>query len=255
MRRLKEIQDFLSDVPGPSPWYLAAMGPNIEGYKTDWLDGEKFTKLKRTGKQNKSFTGKTVLLINDRPRLILDFQCYVQKMEDNNLLIWYEQTDDKTAENLEIRILLIDLNKLEDIDSPDNIAEKLNQNNKVGFIGQVISEFSIDKNLDFGIHDIEVPNDLKEIDEFLIFAKSVSNGQESNYWDKMSLALYIVNFKEHKVEIVPQDWFNNGNFDFMYQWPTRVKREPKTNRIFGDGFRIGGFKLTKNNRQIKKWYN
>src|SRR5690606_32752721 len=107
-------------------------------------------------------TGKTVLLINDRPRLILDFQCYVQKMEDNNLLIWYEQTDDKTAENLEIRILLIDLNKLEDIDSPDNIAEKLNQNNKVGFIGQVISEFSIDKNLDFGIHDIEVPNDLTE---------------------------------------------------------------------------------------------
>ena len=254
MRRLKEIQNFLSDVPGPSPWYLANLGPDIEGYKTEWLDGEKFTKLKRTGKQNKSYTGKTVLLINDKPRLILDFQCYVQKTAENNLLIWYEQTDDKNTEKLEIKILLIDINKLSDIDDPDKISEKLNQNNKVGYIGNLISEFSIDKKLEFGTHEIQVPFDLKEIDEFLILAKSVSNGQESNYWDKMSLALYVVNFKKHTVKIVPQDWFNKGNFDFMYQWPTRVKRETKTNRIFGDGFRIGAFKLTKDNRQIKKWY-
>lgn len=256
MTDIKDIQVFLKEVPGPSPWYLTSYGPKFENHKTEWLDGEKFTRLKRTGKQNKNYTGKTILLINNKVKAILDFQCYVLKTGAAEFLVWYEQTDNENATGgLNIIIFLFDIEHLLPIESPDDIAKLLNQNNKIGFLGKCDAKLIIKTNLTFGTHKLIVPDEFKAFKEILILAKSSAEGQESNFWDKMSLSLFIVNFENETVEVIPQEWFNNGSFDFMYQWPTRIKREIKSNRVYGDGIRIGAFRLTDDNKNIDKWFN
>jgi hypothetical protein len=256
MRDIKSIQNFLDDVPGPSPWYLVSKGPRFENTKTEWLDGEKFAKSKMTGRHNENYTGKTVLLLNSELKLIFDFQCYVLKVDNSKLLVWYEQTDkQKAIEDLSVKLFLIDIDKLQTITFPDNVVKTLNQNQKIGITGKPLAELTISTTLEFGIHKLSVPKEFKSCEEILILAKSSAMGQETNYYDKMSLSLFILNFQKETVEIFPQDWFNNGAFDFMYQWPTRLRRDKETNQIFGDGIRIGTFKLSDNKREIEKWYD
>lgn len=255
MNDIQTIQNFLRDIPGPSPWYLVSNGPKFDSFETKWIDGEKFTKLKWTGKQNKNYTGKTVLLLDNAVKMIFDFQCYVQKIDKTKFLVWYEQTDkDLATTELSIQLLIVDILQLQTINQPDEIVSMLNQNNKVGFIGEAVSKLTVNTTLDFGIHLLTVPNDFKNLGEILILANSNAVGQETNYWDKMSLSLFILNFKGESLEIIPQDWFNKGSFDFGYQWPARIKKDESTGDIYGDGIRIGAFKLSKNKKDIECWY-
>ena len=69
----------------------------------------------------------------------------------------------------------------------------------------------------------------------------------------MCSAIFAFNFKTATVEVIPQDWFNNGQYDFGYQWITRVGRDSKTKRIFGEGIRLGFFRLDETGRNIEKW--
>ena len=256
MNTLKEIQSFLDDIPGPSPWYLVGNGPSFSNVDLKWMDREKFTKIKKYGHHNQSYVGKTVLLINEEVKMILDFQCYVQKVSEEHALIWFEQVDeDNSNEDLDIVLLLIDLPHLSTIHNPDDLVKTLNRKNKIGFIGIPTAKLTIRTNMEFGMHSVQIPQEFKSFGEILILAKSKADGQQSNYWDKMSLALFILNCETETLEIVAQDWFNNGAFDFMYQWATRIKREPNSKRIYGDGIRIGAFKLTADKRQVEKWYN
>jgi len=50
--------------------------------------------------------------------------------------------------------------------------------------------------------------------------------------------------------VYPQDWFNHGNFDFGYQWLTRIARDTETGEITGDGIRIELFALDDSYRQL-----
>ena len=53
--------------------------------------------------------------------------------------------------------------------------------------------------------------------------------------------------------LLPQKWFNEGNYDFGYQWITRVERNKKTGRIVGEGIRLGNFELDSTSTQIGRW--
>jgi hypothetical protein len=55
------------------------------------------------------------------------------------------------------------------------------------------------------------------------------------------------------VQVLPQPWFNSTQFDVGKQWITRIARDPVTHRIIGDGFRIPGFCLTEDGRQLEAW--
>ncbi len=53
--------------------------------------------------------------------------------------------------------------------------------------------------------------------------------------------------------MVPQDWYNEGRYDFGYQWVTRVARLPNGGAIVGEGIRLGVFRLNGSNRWIAEW--
>ena len=70
--------------------------------------------------------------------------------------------------------------------------------------------------------------------------------------DKMARAIFAFDWLKSQVEVIPQDWFNTGNYDFGYQWISRVAR-CSDGSIVGDGIRLGRFELDETNRRIKKW--
>jgi hypothetical protein len=55
--------------------------------------------------------------------------------------------------------------------------------------------------------------------------------------------LYILKPRSGKVEVWPLDWWNNGDFDFGYEWITHVARDPATKNIVGAGVRIYPFMM------------
>jgi hypothetical protein len=98
------------------------------------------------------------------------------------------------------------------------------------------------------------PKPINQIDELLILGHS-SEITDAPCPEKNNCSLIIVHPKDSNFEIIPQDWFNKGTFDYGYQWISRVAREPKTGRIIGEGVRLGIFKLDKSMRNIDKWIN
>jgi hypothetical protein len=68
----------------------------------------------------------------------------------------------------------------------------------------------------------------------------------------MSRAIFAFDWLHHRVEVLPQDWFNQGNYDFGYQWIIRVARRTD-GTIVGDGIRLGSFELDETNRRVKNW--
>jgi hypothetical protein len=56
-----------------------------------------------------------------------------------------------------------------------------------------------------------------------------------------------------EIAFYPQDWFNQGDYDFGYQWPTVVAREHHSDCVVGSGFRIGVFELDRSLRNVARW--
>jgi hypothetical protein len=94
---------------------------------------------------------------------------------------------------------------------------------------------------------------MQELDELLVLVHSTAGGATSNYADDMRLRLWIVRPVDGTVDVVPQDWFNHGAYDFDYQWVTRVAREPGTGRIVGEGVRLSPFALDDSYRRVAEW--
>jgi len=117
-----------------------------------------------------------------------------------------------------------------------------------------LAEFTCFSTLQPGKHDLnEVPPLFADVGEILVLADYCPDGKPSNNFDHMCRAIFAFGFSENEVEVVPQDWFNNGAYDFGYQWITRVARDPETRRILGEGIRLGFFRLDATFRSVEEW--
>lgn len=68
------------------------------------------------------------------------------------------------------------------------------------------------------------------------------------------LKLLLIQPGDRIVDVVPKDWFNQGEWDFDYQWVTQVVRDPADGRIVGVGIRLGLSRLDETMRQIDRWH-
>ena len=94
---------------------------------------------------------------------------------------------------------------------------------------------------------------MHEIDELLVLADSTANLAARDYWMQMHLTIWIIRPRDRTVDVVPQDWFNQGNYDFAYQGVRRVARDSNSGRIVGEGVRLDAFVLDESNRRVAKW--
>jgi hypothetical protein len=229
-----ELPDFLRMAPGPSPWYLRNALPLMTSPgMLRWVDA---------GHDGITFLSTP----DDKVFAVFDMYCYVLTMARNRFLVWYQRKVQPGSLG-DLVLTVIDTDKLEAIDDTQSaMSEMKSQKIRIFQNGGNLSSFQISNSLSEGPHEIRIPDEFKELDELLILASSSAIIKR--------LCIFHVKPKIDSVEVVPQDWFNEGSFDFGYQWPTRVARNPQTGRVFGEGFRLGVFLLDDTLRGVSKWY-
>jgi hypothetical protein len=231
--------------PGPSPWYLRAPWAPLRTSQGTWMwgfyDGPKLAGLSYL----KTPSEKAVLL--------LDFNFYVLPLLKDRVLLWYEsgrEPEASTPARITFLILVLsDLRPLTDLDVV--AAEMRSKKERILFEGGSPVSYEYSSNVSAGSHTLAPPAPFLELPEILVLA---DYGPETgNHFDKMFRAIFAFDFKARRVSVIPQRWFNEGSYDFGYQWITRVQREEKTGRIIGEGIRLGNFRLDQSATQIQEW--
>ncbi len=220
-----EVEELLRSIAGPSPWYLRdEFVMRSEGTLT-WKEHP---------------NGVTILTDeSDRIYMAVHFGVYFLQPHPNQALVWYIEQSSLTA-----KILLIDIDSLNEIEfSEGDIPDPIQ------FDGNTISEFSFACSRPGEEFDIDVPAEFSKFEELILIGEMKPFGDS----DQPSRGLFITDLVAGHVKIVPQDWYNKGNYDFGYQWITRVARDPVTKKLFGEGIRLGFFQLDDTGRQVQEW--
>lgn len=233
-------------VPGPSPWYLrgpwATLSKSLSEWKWEFCEEPKLAGL--SGLLNPQ--GKTVLL--------LDFGLYVSSLPGDRLLVWYEsrRERDRTTEVPRITFIILQLHALQPYGDASAVAEEMRAaKRRISFDGGNPVDFEFCTEVSEGCYSVSPPAAFQVLPKTLVLA---DYGFEIvNHFDKMFRAIFAFDFKTGRVSVMPQKWFNEGSYDFGYQWITRVQRELKTGQIVGEGIRIGNFRLDPSATQIQDW--
>jgi hypothetical protein len=106
----------------------------------------------------------------------------------------------------------------------------------------ILAETRVSAALPAGTYDHVFPDVMQEAAELLVLAVPELD----------RLALYVIHPSHGRIEVYPQDWFNQAKLDYGYQWVTRVVREPSTGQIQGDGIRIDPFVLDATYRRLAR---
>lgn len=120
-------------------------------------------------------------------------------------------------------------------------------------LAQPIAAMEISTNLSDGSHVVAVPERLRGLGELLLLAPSTAQGRTQNHYREMHATRWILDTGTGALEVVPQDWFNEGSYDVGYQLITRAARLLDTGEIVGEGIRLGVFVLDSSHRQIAEW--
>lgn len=238
--------DALLLAPGPSPWYLRN---DLAEIKTP---RDKFVWHFDSGASRSGLT--RLLTSGGRAVLILDFNCYVQVLPNGKLLIWHEVRRSIAAENPGVVFLMLDLEALVPIEDPDAVSADLrHQKRSLHFEGGNPCRFHFITTIEEGTHTFAAPREFAGLAEQLVLADYGPSESGSNNWDKMFRAIFAFDFCINTCTVLPQRWFNNGSYDFGYQWITRVAREVPSGKIVGEGIRLGFFILDNSGTTVEEW--
>ena len=226
------------DAPiGPSPWTWRGR---------EFRTSDDVFSVKQFSERDKIHGASKLVDSAGRVRLLFGFQCYAWFRSDGEILFWWEQRDNETPR---IEFRSTNLRALEVISDPVVSARRM-QKEKVQVLGlNSTHEFSQSLMPPGSEIRIEVPDAWKIYDETLVLADMMDG---SNFFDKMSRAIYSFDWKTKKVRVIPQDWFNRGSYDFGYQWIARVARTEE-GKIIGEGVRLGTFELSEDGRSVARW--
>jgi hypothetical protein len=110
------------------------------------------------------------------------------------------------------------------------------------------AEMEISSRLTAGTHRMEVPPDLRDLDELLLLGPypAASN-------DDAACAVLVLRPRAGELTVLPQTWYTANKCDVGYQWITRVARDPATGRIVGSGIRVPNFELTEDGMRVERW--
>ena len=231
----------LRRVPGPSPWYLEGTALPSSGGLLQWQSAGAAAPL----------AGKSVLVNAAGAALALaDFHCYACAAPGHRLLVWYV---DERADGTDVRLRLFDLDALQPLGDVAAATTRLAPGERFLAAAGEVDRVALSTALADGSHQITLPPALRGVGELLLLAPSTAEGRRQNHFDQMHLRLWVLDAVGGTLDIVPQDWFNGGPYDFGYQWVTRVARLPGSGDVVGEGIRLGIFRLDATRRRIAAW--
>ena len=246
-RRLKRL---ISTAPGPSPWYYSAEHPRVSqsGGHCQW---EHFDGVEGC----EGFL--TLTSIDKQCLMLLDFYVYCFPLESTKFALWFQTSSPAppgSETNGPIRIYLLDADSLGNVEkSADACSQLRNSKKHISFDTDPIGSLDLPSDLAPGSHRFKFPDTFKDVPGLLLLFQSTRERSSTSSPVGSNLHLMAAEPSTDNLAVFPQHWFNNGDLDFGHQWVTRIARDPKRNRIVGDGIRLGSFVLDASNTSVEKW--
>jgi hypothetical protein len=231
--RLREI---LQRTVGPAPWYWKTFPPlnSVARQRFVWTHHGEHGPL-----------GYLVSLGGeeepDKPRLALNTYCRPFLLPGSRLGIW-------CPEGRSIRLAVFDPDQLQGFDFAE-IAGWFKQSSERMYAATApLADLEIPLALAAGMHKIEAPAELRGVDELILPTSCPASTS-----DDPAFALYVVYLQAGLVEVLPQKWFTASEYQVGKQWITRAARDPVSQRIFGECFKMGSFLLEEDGCRLERW--
>lgn len=230
------LRELIQQTIGPAPWYWQTF-PAIRS-----LAGEHFV-WTHHGDQGALAHVVTLALEHepDKPRLALNTYCRPFLVPPHYLGIW-------CPEGRNLRFTSFDPDQLKAFDLSEIAGWFKQSHERIYSATEPIAEFEVPVALVAGTHNIGVPAELATVEELIVPTSFKAMNNEDP-----AFALYVFYLHAGLVEVLPQRWFTAAQYDVGYQWITRVARDPESNRLVGDGVRIGTFLLEEDGCRLERW--
>lgn len=230
------LRDILSKTIGPAPWYWQT----FPAFRS--LAGQQFV-WTHHGEQGPIAHLVTLGLVQepDRPRLALNTYCRPFPVPPHFVGIW-------CPEGRAIRLTCFDPDQLKAFDLAEIAGWFKQSSERIYAATAPISDFEFPIARDPGTHKIEVPAELRSVDELIIPSsyKAMSNNDPA-------FALFVLYLQAGLVEVLPQKWFTAAQYRVGQQWIPRAARDPDSHRLFGECFGVGTFLLEEDGCRLAEW--
>lgn len=230
------LREQLAHTIGPAPWYWKTF-PSIV------LDSGQRGLWEQHGEE-----GALAHIVSlapeanrDQPRLALNTYTRAFPVGTNRLGIW-------CPEGRNLRFTCFDPANMRSFDFSEIAGWFGKSSERIYAATEPLCDFEFPVNLGAGMHNLEVPPELREIDELIVPTTYRERGQ-----DDPAMALFVFYFQAGLVEILPQRWFTAAQYQVGRQWITRVARDPQSHRIFGECFGAGNFLLEQDGVSLERW--
>ena len=233
---LNTIRQQLERTIGPAPWYWKTF-PTLRsraGQKFVWThhgDQGPLAYLVTLGLEQEP----------DKPRLALNTYSRPFLLGTNLLGVW-------CPEGRNIRICAFDPDQLKAFDLTEIAGWFKASGERMYAATAPIAQLEVPVALTPGMHKIEVPTELAQLDELIIPSsyRAMSN-------DDPAFALFVLYLRAGLVEVLPQKWFTAAQYQVGPQWISRATRDVESHRIFGECFGVGTFLLEEDGCRLAEW--
>jgi hypothetical protein len=232
----QRLREALAGTIGPAPWYWKTFPSfrSLAGQRFLWTHhGESgpIAHLVTLGIEQDS----------DPIRLALNTYCRPFFVPAHFFGIW-------CPEGRSIRVTCFDPDQLKAFDLAEVAGWFKQSSDRIYAATAPIADFEIALSLAPGTHKIDVPSELRSVDELI-----VPTSYKAMSSDDPAFALFVVYLQAGLVEVLPQKWFTSAQYQVGKQWITRAARDPESHRIFGECFGAGAFLLEEDGCRLADW--
>jgi len=223
---------------GPSPWYVRNRSLAINQRTMTW----------REVGTREPFAG-CLLLTDEHECTILGLRIYsyLRLLDARRLLVWSQDRPSREG-TPRLNLALFDLEQLPQISDTRDLCRVLGASRAPARADvEPAASWSIPVSLPAGRHDADIPDWLSSEKEILILVDSQNSPADTSV-----RTVWRIVPPEKIIEVLPQYWYQNGNFDFGYEWITRIARDP-VGRLVGDGIRMRPFLLDESGTKLERW--
>lgn len=230
------LREQLTHTLGPAPWYWKTFPSMVlnSGQRALW---------EHHGEQ-----GALAHIISlapeanrDQPRLALNTYTRAFPVGTDRLGIW-------CPEGRRLRFTCFDPGNMKPFDFSEIAGWFGKSSERIYAATEPLCDFDLPVSLEAGMHKLEVPPELRGIDELIVPTTYPEHGQ-----DDPAMALFVFYFQAGLVEVLPQRWFTPAQYQVGRQWITRVARDRRSHRIFGECFGAGNFLLEPDGVRLERW--
>jgi len=230
------VREILSKTVGPAPWYWETF-PSFRSQA-----GQRFI-WTHHGEQGP--IGHLVTFgLEQQPelaRLALNTYCRPFLIPPHFLGIW-------CPEGRSLRLTCFDPDQLKAFDLAEVAGWFKPSSDRIYSTAAPIGDFEVPLTLGPGMHKIDVPKELQNVDELIVPTsyRAMSNNDPA-------FALFVFYLQAGLVEVLPQKWFTAAQYRVGQQWITRAERDPESHRIVGECFGVGMFLLEEDGCRLAAW--